>query len=159
MPNTLVVQKKVIQMTIPKLCVRVSVTIQQPQSIARLDNPVLFWRIIMILIRPICGFNKMVPHVRQPVKYFNYCMRHLQVAYSLVLVIRMGPLDHGTQHHQIFLWDYSKLQLYCNKPTTTRDSKEEIQCCSNEIKQNLCRIVMENFKKFNCNLKKLQSKD
>ena len=39
-------------------------------------------------------FQQTMSHAIQPMKQFNYCMRHFLVVYSLVSVIRIGPLDH-----------------------------------------------------------------
>lgn len=58
----------------------------------------------------------------------NSCMGHFLAMYSIVLVIRIGSLDHVGL-----------------TPTTIHALKEEIKCCINEICLQLCRKVMTNF--------------
>ena len=73
-----------------------------------------------------------MPHAIQPMKQFNYCMKHSWSSSSLVSVIRIGFLDHLTPL-DFFLWSYLKSKIYVNNPITTRALQEEIKLCINEI--------------------------
>ncbi|KAG6798740.1 hypothetical protein HZU73_05933 [Apis mellifera caucasica] len=91
----------------------------------------------MILMWPICGFNKTMLHAIQKfIKQFNYCMRHF-----LLVFVKLSRFDDQNWPPRscnltlldFFLWGYLKSKVYVNNPTTTRGLQEEIKRCINEI--------------------------
>lgn len=60
---------------------------------------------------------------------------------ALVLLIRIGPLDHVILHHWIsfcgVIWSQRSM------PTSLQALKEGIQHCANKIPPHLCKMVMK----------------
>ena len=101
-----------------------------------------FCRNWMILIWPICGFNKTMPHAIQPMKQFNYCMRHFLGR----VLSRFGDQNWPPRSCDLtldfFLWGYLKSKIYVNNLTTTRMLQEEIK------RWNLATIMQKDHEKF-----------